>query len=51
MGAPVGVYTIVDWDPQVFGKLVFEAVEMMIPKQNLFLLQISLIYAKTKVRS
>ncbi len=31
MGAPVGVDTIVDWDPQVFGKLVFKADGMMIP--------------------
>ncbi len=36
MGAHVGVDIIVDWDPQVFGKLVFKAVGMMILKQNLF---------------
>ncbi len=36
MGAQVGVDTIVDCDPQVFGKLVFEAVGMMITKRNLF---------------
>ncbi len=36
MGAQVGVDIIVDWDTQVFGKLVFKAVGMMIPKRKYF---------------